>query len=193
MIQISMKTGREAVSFCLYCGRKVPSHRKASFHLIKSNELNFKRFHIRCHSTTKVIRGTSNGSQCDVKFDKNNGGRSLKGVLELAQAWNNSLTALIFVTIKRAASLNGNSVLYFKQSLQTPSGTVHTTSSAPFLSSKSRNIGSGGDNQESSPLIEEESTVWTSVKVSIASYKIRCRFKFSNFDSQSTNTNWNIF
>ena len=169
MIQVSLKTGREAISFCLYCGRKVPSHRKASFHLIKSNELNFKRSHIRCHSTTKVIRGNSNGSQCDVKFSKKNGGRSLKGVLEQAHAWNNSLTAYVFVTMKRAVSLNGNNILYFKQNFQTPSGTVHTTSSAPFLSSKGRNVGSRGDNKESSPLIEEESTVWTSVKVSIAS------------------------
>ena len=176
MIQVSLKTGREAISFCLYCGRKVPSHRKASFHLIKSNELNFKRSHIRCHSTTKVIRGNSNGSQCDVKFSKNNGGRSLKGALELAHAWNNSLAAYLFVTMKRVASLNGNYTLYFKQNLQTPSGTVHTTSSAPFLSSRSRNVGSRSDKEESSPLLEEESTVWSSVRVSIASYKILCHF-----------------
>ena len=178
MIQISLKTGREAISFCLYCGRKVPSHRKASFHLIKSNELNFKRSHIRCHSTTKVIRGTSNGSQCDVKFSKNNGGRSLKGVLELAHAWNNSLAAYVFITMKRAVSLNGSSALYFKQNLLTPSGIVHAISSAPFLSSKSRNAGSRSDKEESSPLIEEESTVWTSVKVSIAFYRILCCFQF---------------
>ena len=117
MIQISMKTGREAISFCLYCGRKVPSHRKASFHLIKSNDLNFKRSHIRCHSTTKVIRGNSNGSQCSVKFSKNNNSRSLKGALELANAWNNSLAAYLYLTMKRAASLNGNYTLYFKQKI----------------------------------------------------------------------------
>ena len=175
-------TRREAISFCLYCGRKVPSHRKASFHLIKSNDLNFKRSHIRCHSTTKVIRGNSNGSQCSVKFSKNNNSRSLKGALELANAWNNSLAAYLYLTMKRAASLNGNYTLYFKQNIQTPSGTVHTTSSAPFLSSKSRNVGSRSDKEESSPLLEEESTVWTSVRVSITSYKILCHFLCRNYD-----------
>merc|ERR1719322_1706957 len=101
MIQISLKSGREALSLCFVCGKKVPTHRKVTFHLTKSNAPIFKRHHIRCYST-KVIRGYSNGSRCDVKYSKNSPDRSLKGILDVANAWNTSLATYVFIAMRRA-------------------------------------------------------------------------------------------
>ena len=163
MIQLNLKPRREILSLCLVCGKKVPTHRKVTFHLIKSNELSFKRHHIRCYST-KVIRGYSNGSRCDVKYSKNSSNRSLKGILEVANAWNTSLATYIFITMRRAASLNGNNILYFKQYLQTSSGAIHASSSSPSLSS-SRHHGNGANNESTSQSLADESNLWSSVKV----------------------------
>ena len=164
MIQINLKPRREVISLCLVCGKKVPAHRKVTFHLIKSNELSFKRQHVKCYST-KVIRGYSNGSRCDVKYSKNSPDRSLKGILEVANAWNTSLATYLFITMRRAASLNGNNIFFFKQYLQTSSGAIHASSSSPSLSS-SRLHGSGDNNESSSQSLADDSTLWSSVKVS---------------------------
>ena len=166
MIQISLKTGRDAISVRLICGRKVPSHRKASFHFIKLNDFGHKRHHFRCYST-KVIRGYSNGNSCDVKYSKHNSERSLKSFLEVANNWNNSFATYLMFTMKRAAALSDSNIFYFKQNLQTPSGTIHASSSSPSLYSSSRHHGTGGDKEKSSPLIEEDNTLWSSVKVRI--------------------------
>ena len=164
MLQISLKNGRKAFHLCLFCGRKVHPHhhRKGLFHVVKTNAFGGVG-HSRCYYSTKIIRGCSDGSRCEVRYT-NSPKRHVKGILDVVanSYFNNSLAEYLVLPLKKAASLNEASIFYFKQNLQSASGATYSSSTS---TPDQRNKNSEKDsNQEYS---EEQYTIWNSVKVGV--------------------------
>ena len=162
MLQISLKNGRKAFHLCLFCGGKVHPHRKGLFHVVKTNSVNGVG-HSRCYYSTKIIRGSSNGNQCEVRYS-NSPKRHVKGILDVvANSYlNNALAEYLILPLKRAATLNEGSIFYFKQNLQTTSGATY--SSSPSRTGERNDNSEKDSHQEYS---EEQYTLWNSVKVGI--------------------------
>lgn len=162
MLQISLRNGRKVL--CLVCGKKVNlhHHRKGLFHVVKTNGFGGVG-HSRCYYSTKIIRGCSNGSRCEVRYTTSPK-RHVKGILDvvLNSYYNNSLAESLVLPLKRAASLNESSIFYVKQYLQTASGATYSSSpSTPGQSNKN------SEKDLNTDYSDEQYTVWNSLKVSI--------------------------
>ena len=152
MIPTSLNSSKRASHFCLFCGRKVSPRRKV-FHVAKANHDN----HLRCFST-KIIRGSSNGDKCDIKY-KNSAVRNIRDAIESANSLNNSMASYLLFAMRRAATLNGGSIFYFRQNVPTSTGSISTATQ--ITSSESNHI----SKKESSHSFNQQYVLWSTVKV----------------------------
>ena len=152
MIPTSLNSSKRASHLCLFCGRKVSPRRKV-FHVAKTNHDN----HLRCLST-KIIRGSSNGDKCEIKY-KNGALRNVRDVIESANSLNNSLASYLLFAMRRAATINGGSIFYFRQNVPTSTGSISTATQ--ITSSESNHI----LKKESSHSYNQQYILWSTVKV----------------------------
>ena len=153
MIPTSLNNSKRASHFCLFCGRKVSPRRKV-FHVAKTNHDN----HLRCLST-KIIRGSSNGDKCEIKY-KNGTMRYVRDAIDSANSLNNSLASYLLFAMRRAATINGGSIFYFRQNVPTSTGSISTATQ--ITSDESNHI----SKKESSHSYNQQYVLWSTVKVS---------------------------